>query len=74
MAKETDFMQYTNDFRIRRLTPIECARLQTIPDGYFINKQTGKYIVSETQIYRQCGNGWTVDVIAYLLGFMNKKK
>jgi DNA (cytosine-5)-methyltransferase 3A len=57
---------------IRRLTPIECARLQTIPDGYFINKETGKYIVSETQVYRQCGNGWTVDVIAYLLSFMNK--
>jgi len=72
MAKETDFMQYTPDFRIRRLTPIECARLQTIPDGYFINKETGKYIVSETQVYRQCGNGWTVDVIAYLLSFMNK--
>ncbi len=60
------------DFRIRRLTPIECARLQTIPDGYFLNKETGKYIVSETQVYRQCGNGWTVDVIAYLLSFMNK--
>jgi len=57
---------------IRRLTPTECARLQTIPDGYFINKETGKYIVSETQVYRQCGNGWTVDVIAYLLSFMNK--
>lgn len=74
MAKETDFMQYTPDFRIRRLTPIECARLQTIPDGYFINKETGKYIVSETQVYRQCGNGWTVDVIAYLLGFAYNKK
>jgi len=61
-----------NQSRIRRLTPTECARLQTIPDGYFINKETGKYIVSETQVYRQCGNGWTVDVIAYLLSFMNK--
>jgi len=50
---------------IRRLTETECERLQTVPDGY-----TG--IVSSTQRYRMLGNGWTVDVIAYLLSFMNK--
>ncbi|MFN5250388.1 MAG: DNA (cytosine-5-)-methyltransferase [Bacteroidota bacterium] len=52
---------------IRRLTETECERLQTVPDGY-----TG--IVSSTQRYRMLGNGWTVDVIAYIFSFMALKK
>ena len=63
MSKETDFMHYTDDYRIRRLTPTECERLQTVPDGY-------TSIVSDTQRYRMLGNGWTVDVIAYIFSFM----
>jgi len=66
MAKETDFMQFTKDGKIRRLTPVECERLQTVPDGY-------TSIVSDTQRYRMLGNGWTVDVIAYIFSFMNWK-
>lgn len=62
MAKETDFMHYTNDFRIRRLTPTECERLQTVPDQY-------SSIVSDTQRYRMLGNGWTVDVISHILSY-----
>lgn len=46
--------------RLRRLTPDECARLQTVPDWY-------EWIVSDTQIYRMCGNGWTVRVIEHIL-------
>lgn len=46
--------------RLRRLTPTECARLQTVPDWY-------EWVVSDTQIYRMCGNGWTVSVIEYIL-------
>lgn len=69
MAKETDFMQFTKDFRIRRLTPIECARLQTVPDNYFKDKD-GNNIVSETQQYRQLGNGWTIDVIAHIFSYL----
>lgn len=46
--------------RIRRLTPVECARLQTVPGWY-------EWIVSDTQIYRMCGNGWTVRVIEHIL-------
>lgn len=42
---------------IRRLTPVECERLQTLPDGYTAG-------VSDTQRYKALGNGWTVDVIA----------
>ena len=52
-----------NDSRIRRLIPIECARLQTIPNWY-------KWECSDTQIYRMCGNGWTVDVIAHIFSFI----
>lgn len=49
--------------RIRRLTPTECARLQTIPDWY-------KWAVSETQQYKMLGNGWTVEVIKHILSFL----
>ena len=62
MAKETDFMQFTYEGKIRRLTPTECARLQTVPDWY-------EWISSDTQIYRMLGNGWTVDVIAHILSY-----
>lgn len=49
--------------RMRRLTPTECARLQTIPDWYV-------WKCSETQIYRMLGNGWTVEVIKHILSFL----
>jgi DNA-cytosine methyltransferase len=54
--------------RFRRLTPIEVCRLQTVPDDYFF-KEEGQ-IVSDSQIYKQCGNGWTVDVIAHILSYL----
>lgn len=44
---------------IRRLTPIECERLQTVKEGYTAH-------VSDTQRYRMLGNGWTVDVIVHI--------
>ena len=47
---------------IRRLTPIECERLQTVPDNYTNH-------VSDTQRYKMLGNGWTVDVIAHILSY-----
>ena len=46
---------------IRKLTPIECERLQTVPDNY-------TKIASDNQRYRMLGNGWTVDVIAHIFG------
>lgn len=48
------------DFRIRRLTPTECSRLQTVPDWY-------KWECSETQQYKMLGNGWTIKVIEHIL-------
>jgi len=48
-----------DDLVWRKLTPLECERLQTVPDGYTEG-------VSNTQRYRMLGNGWTVDVIAHI--------
>lgn len=45
---------------IRKLTPIECERLQTLPDNYTAG-------ISDAQRYKALGNGWTVDVIAHIL-------
>ena len=58
--------------RIRRLTPKECMRLQTIPE-WAIEKMLNCG-VSDTQLYRMLGNGWTVDVISYILNYMKWKK
>lgn len=44
----------------RRLTPVECERLQTIDDGY-------TSVLSNYQQYRVLGNAWTVDVVAHIL-------
>lgn len=52
---------------IRRLTPTECARLQTIPDWY-------RWECSETQQYRMLGNGWTVEVIKHIFSFIDMDK
>jgi len=55
------------DKRWRKLTPLECERLQTVPDGYTKS-------VSNTQRYRMLGNGWTVDVISHILSNMEQSK
>lgn len=52
----------TKDDILRRLTPTECARLQTIPEWY-------KWECSDTQQYKMLGNGWTVEVIKHILTF-----
>ncbi|HEY6143767.1 MAG TPA: DNA (cytosine-5-)-methyltransferase [Flavobacterium sp.] len=48
---------------IRKLTPIECERLQTLPDNYTEG-------VSNSQRYKMLGNGWTVDVISHIFSFL----
>lgn len=55
-----------NTSRIRRLTPTECERLQTVKDGY-------TNYVSDTQRYKMLGNGWTVDVIAHIFSYIGTK-
>ena len=49
----------------RKLTPLECERLQTVPDNYTNH-------VSKTQRYKMLGNGWTVDVVAHIFGGINE--
>ena len=71
----------TDGLRWRKLTPLECERLQTVPDGYtqygdFGGEQfdkDGNFIryttkpVSNSQRYKMLGNGWTIDVITHIL-------
>jgi DNA-cytosine methyltransferase len=49
--------------KYRRLTPIECERLQTVPDNYTNH-------VSDSQRYKMLGNGWTIDVIAHIFSYL----
>lgn len=53
----------TDNGRIRKLTPIECERLQTVPDNYTA-------IADDCDRYEMLGNGWTVDIIAHILKHM----
>ena len=48
-----------DNLKWRKLTPLECERLQTVPEGYTAH-------VSNTQRYKMLGNGWTVDVVAHI--------
>lgn len=48
---------------IRKLTVLECMRLQTVPEWYI-------FPVSDSQAYKMLGNGWTIEVIAHQLSFI----
>jgi site-specific DNA-cytosine methylase len=50
-------------WKIRKLTPIEYERLQTLPDGY-------TEWVSDSQRYKMLGNWWTCDVVAHIFRFI----
>lgn len=54
-----------DDTYYRKLTPLECERLQTVPDNYTDG-------VSNTQRYKMLGNGWTVEVIKHIFRNMNE--
>ena len=58
---------YGDKHKYRKLTPIECERLQAVPDNY-------TKVVSNTQRYKMLGNGWTVDVIAHIFSSMGTKQ
>jgi len=66
LIKEVEYnldTQENKTIRIRRLTPIECERLQTVPDNYTKS-------ASNTQRYKMVGNGWTIDVIVHILSYL----
>ncbi len=48
-------------YQFRKLSIAECKKLQTVPDTFDFS------VVSDNQAYKCLGNGWTVDVIAWLL-------
>ena len=52
---------FNSNYEFRYPTPLECERLQTVPDNY-------TSCISDSQRYKYLGNGWTVDVIAHILG------
>lgn len=54
-----------HESKIRRLTPVECERLQTVKDNYTNH-------VSDSQRYKMLGNGWTVDVIKHIFEYIKK--
>jgi DNA (cytosine-5)-methyltransferase 3A len=61
------------DYTIRKLTPIEAERCQTLPDNYTargIDDNGNAVKISNTQRYKAIGNGFTVDVIAHILSHM----
>jgi DNA-cytosine methyltransferase len=53
-----------DELHYRKLTPLECERLQTVPDNY-------TKIVSNNQRYKMLGNGWTVDIVAHIFKELN---
>ena len=57
--REPKILLTKDNLKWRKLTPLECERLQTVPEGYTAH-------VSNTQRYKMLGNGWTVDVVAHI--------
>ncbi len=56
---------YFMDGLIKKFTPLECERLQTVPDNYTA-------VAADTRRREMLGNGWTVDVIAHIFKGLNK--
>lgn len=54
------------EYRIRRLTPLECSRLQSIPSWY-------KWDCANTNKYKMLGNGWNVEVIKHILSYIDDR-
>tara|TARA_R110002167_G_scaffold64501_1_gene182380 strand:+ start:33 stop:1043 length:1011 start_codon:yes stop_codon:yes gene_type:complete len=65
--QHNNHLTYDEGLTYRKLTPTECERLQTVPEGY-----TDKG-VSDTQRYKMLGNGWTVDIIKHILSGMKQE-
>jgi DNA-cytosine methyltransferase len=70
-AANYDYMRYEHsdedkEVYWRKLTPVECERLQTVPDNYTNH-------VSNTQRYKMLGNGWTVAVIKHIFQNMERE-
>lgn len=69
ISAQNDWGTVDKDYRIRRLTPKECERLQGFPDGWTEYGKDGE-LISDTQRYKCLGNAVTVNVIEYLIWSM----
>jgi len=66
MTKETaNEIMHRDGNKWRKLTALECERLQTIPENY-------TNILSNFERYKVLGNAWTVDVIVHIFSFMQR--
>lgn len=65
-----DFVNGGSKERMRKLTPLEYERLQTIPENY--TYLTG-HKFEDSKRYKVIGNAWTVDVIAYIFEYLESK-
>lgn len=74
-------MHIKEGYRIRMLTPVECERLQGLPDGYTAHgmetsRKTGRLYevdISNTQRYKALGNGWQRDTVEHIFSFLPSK-
>lgn len=66
LRSERSGLKVKNEYEVRKLSVIECERLQNVPDNY-------TDVVSDTQRYKMLGNGWTVDVISHIFSYIEQK-
>jgi len=64
---------YGKKLPYRYYTPIECERLQTVPDNYTekgIDVNNKEVIISDSARRKMLGNGWTIEVISYIFNYL----
>lgn len=66
LRSERSGLKVKNEYEVRKLSVVECERLQNVPDNY-------TDVVSDTQRYKMLGNGWTVDVISHIFSYIEQK-
>ena len=65
LARSDKNLLSSDGVNYRKLTPRECFRLQTVPEHHIDTLLNAG--ISNTQLYKMCGNGWTMEVIAHIL-------
>jgi DNA-cytosine methyltransferase len=60
----------SDDTQIRKLTPTECLRLQSMPDDYFDKATYKNKPISNTQRYKMCGNAFNCKVVEHILKYL----
>lgn len=74
---ETKFNVWLGGETYKKTCPVEIERLQTLPDGYTefgLNEDGSIVKMPKTRRFEAIGNGWTVDIIAWIFSFMKEKQ